>query len=528
MSVISNEEKQMLISQMIELLEEYDYSYKTFAIESIIDEWAQNKANLITAFKKHPNYKEGQFMIAFDYNYERKLDPKETNRFSDWVCNRDQMHELRKMLPEELVEHANAEDAVIPRFLYNFFRRDLRDMIGSTITQEYADHINALFPDMRARAGQRTARVVNKICNIYHIDKLADYNKMFARFADSLTPLIITRHTALSINPMDYLTMSFGNSWASCHTIDKSNKRRMPNNYSGCYSSGTMSYMLDPSSMVFYTVDGEYNGDKLWNEPKITRQMFHWGEGKLVQARLYPQANDGDGSVYTPNRTIVQEIMALIMEEPNLWTLKRGRSTICDHIRSYGTHYRDYENFNDCTLSILKDKANENPVKIGHDPICIECGEWHEQEDCINCCNIPGQRTCSNCGDSHPEDEMEYIDGDWFCHDCCSWCEYCESYHLSENTYVSGHGYVCETCISEDFVYCDGCNNYVHEDDGVTYIESEDMHVCDRCLRRHFTTCDECEAYIRRDDANMTDDGLTLCDDCYDSRDTESNDEEAC
>ena len=531
-NVIGKTEKQELATLMEELLAEYDYSFTHHAIEEIIDTWAENKADLIAAFKKHPNYKEGQYMIAFDYNYERKLDPSETSKFVNWFCNREKITELRALLPEEMREQANSEDAIIPRHIYNFFRNDVPEMVTTFITKEMEEHINGVFPAARAHAGQKTSRIINKICKLCKIDQLADYNRMFARYADSLTPLIITRHTALSIHPLDYLTMSFGNSWASCHTIDKSNKRGMPNSYSGCYSSGTVSYMLDGSSMVFYTVDGSYDGDKLYLEPKLTRQMFHWGEDKLVQARLYPQGNDGDGSVYAPNRAIVQEIMATIMEQPNMWTLRKGVDKVSGYIQSHGTHYRDYLNFNDCNISLLQSKENETPFIIGHRPICIECGEEHRDAECINCCNEPGRVRCTRCGNVCDADDVHYFDGDPYCEDCCSYCDYCNEWTLEAVVHVNGHGYVCETCRDDEFYYCNICEEYVSD---ATFIEGEDIYVCDSCYDECFTDCDDCGAPIRREDCYLAENGDSLCERCFDARvdaaeaEAEAeNEEEAC
>ena len=176
------------------------------------------------------------------------------------------------------------------------------------------------------------------------------------------------------MNPLDYLTMSFGNSWASCHTIDKTNKRRMPNSYEGMYSSGTVSYMLDKPSMVFYTVDAAYEGKDFWHEPKINRQMFHWAEDKLVQGRLYPQDNDGNGGAYTPYREIVQKIMSEIFEFPNLWTVSKGTDAASKYVVSEGTHYRDYESYSNCTLS--RPKGSENEEYFRSEDLTEHNGRW--------------------------------------------------------------------------------------------------------------------------------------------------------
>ena len=68
-----------------------------------------------------------------------------------------------------------------------------------------------------------------------------------------------------------------------------------------------MSYLLDGTTMVYYQVDKEYDGNDLEFEPKIIRQLFHYKDGILVQGRLYPQCNDGKNSLYTPIRAQLGE-----------------------------------------------------------------------------------------------------------------------------------------------------------------------------------------------------------------------------
>lgn len=255
------------------------------------------------------------------------------------------------------------------------------------INDEFADAINRRFP-IKAVSGQKLSRVINKLCHHLGIDKDKDYNKEFAKFSDAVNPLTIKRHTVISVHPVDYFTMSFGNSWSSCHTIDKKNIRCMDNSYHGMYSGGTMSYMLDETSVVFYTVDGKYDGNELELEPKINRNMFHIGEDKIVQGRVYPQKNDSKNSIYEQFRNIMQKVIADCMGKPNMWKLKRRTCACADVIESKGVHYRDYENFEDCNVSYLKlddDIYNENTITVGHEQICPCCGKVHTREACIEC-----------------------------------------------------------------------------------------------------------------------------------------------
>lgn len=497
--MITPEEKLYLLGEMKKLLQEYEYDYNTYALETIIDEWATQKASLIEAFKRHPNYIEGKFMIAFDYDYTREIDLDGVVRFAEWL-KRGPMVELRDSLPECIDNQTRSEGCwLLPSTLFCFLSQLYIHIDARTIAANTASLINKMLPEVHAHDGQKSSRVVNKICTYLGYSKHPDYNKEFAKFADSLSPMTIKRHTILSLNPLDYLTMSFGNSWASCHTIDKDNLRGMPNSYEGQYSSGTISYMLDPSSMVLYTVASEYDGNEYYTQPKIVRQMFHWGEDKLIQGRLYPQDNDDNKEAYTPYRNFVQEVMATIMDIPNLWVVKRGYDIASRYVLSHGTHYRDYAHYNNCTLSTPKDIENTDNVIIGANPICIECGCRHDYEENINHCTASdGDDVCAHCG-CIIDTGVYLINDETYCADCVTRCDVCGEYHLDEDIqYIhSTHQNVCEHCIDRYFVYCDECEAYYPEED-VRYVEATGCYVCYHCFTECYTTCPVCgvEHYI--------------------------------
>ena len=519
--MLSTSERNYLFEAMSNLLDEYDYKHTREALNLILDTWSEEKATLIEAFKKHPNYLEGKFMIVFDTDYERKVEKQASYTFRSWVLN-TALPQLDGKLPTEVQEKVWSGN-YLPQNMWDFFYY-LANYATRCISESTASYLNEVFPTVHAHTGQKTSRVVNKICQYLGIDKVDGYNREFAKYADSLSPLTIKRHTILSINPLDYLTMSFGNSWASCHTIDKNNKRNMPNNHSGCYSSGTISYMLDPSSMVLYTVDASYDGSEYWNEPKINRQMFHYGEEKLVQARLYPQDNDGDDAAYAPYRNIVQNIIATIFDFPNLWTIKKGSGPASNYIMSYGTHYRDYIHYRNCSISRIKGSENENAFVVGASPICIDCGERHSVNDNINHCN---KYICQDCGCViEYEEDIIWIDDEPYCRDCCNYCERCDSYHRLESHYVRGYGDVCQDCLDEYFTYCECCEEYVRSTE-TYYVECEDRYVCGSCLDCYYTYCEDCCEYYPDEDMHEYGD-MMLCNDCYEERKDNDEDEEVC
>ena len=118
--IITDEERKYLLTSICNLLEKYDYSYSTWAIDEIIDTWANNKANLINAFKRHPNYVEGQFMIVFDRDYERKVDYQAIANFKRWliygpVCS------CADDIPQEIKKLKQYDYQWLPQNLFDFF-----------------------------------------------------------------------------------------------------------------------------------------------------------------------------------------------------------------------------------------------------------------------------------------------------------------------------------------------------------------------------------------------------------------------
>ncbi len=228
--------------------------------------------------------------------------------------------------------------------------------------------------NIKLAKGMKTSRAFNRVCDTYGISKSPHYNKLFARYADMVSGLTRNLDFVISVNPYDYLTMSFGNSWSSCHTIDKNNLRRLPTGYSGGYCGGTLSYMLDKSSIITYVID---KNEDPREGGKIYRNMFHYGNNTLIQSRIYPQGNDGATDLYTKFREFMHaEFNALFETEDEPWTVKKGKDWCQENTTSYGVHYRDYIYVRDCNVSYLANKERQRRrVEIGSTGICPYCGQ---------------------------------------------------------------------------------------------------------------------------------------------------------
>lgn len=504
--IISDEMKVLMMKNIEDGgLGKYSLPSSEKGLRAIVEKWSTSKQNLMDLFSKNPHWNPEKFYIAFDTTVDRDIDSMKVDSFFSWVY---------KNLPYGV------------KWTDSF--ANLKYYPQKNIDGYLAEVINRDYPDLKIVEGQKTSRAVNKILSSLGY-KGRSYEQQFAKYADALSPLQIVRHTVISLNPNDYLLMSNGNSWSSCHTIDKHNNS---GGYSGCRCSGTLSYMLDGTSFVFYQVDKEYTGDNLELQPKIIRQMFHYDNGVLIQGRLYPQCNDGKNSLYVPTRAVVQKVIADALGIPNLWRKKGGTDTCRDFSKSYGTHYRDYTYQSECNVSrifeLIPDGVDNRKVNIGTNPICPICGKEHSREEwlyCSSCGNHSGNGEvsgyyCADCGEWIDEDDVAWVGDDPYCRDCAEWCEHCEEWVRPGCTeYIPSTGEnVCSHCREEYFITCEGCGEIhpiarMHEDvhenyyclscserllveiDG-EYIPKADLKTCPVCGCVHEgeeELCDNCK-----------------------------------
>ena len=221
---ITSEERNALKKEIAEeALGRYNLPSTDSALNKVIDTWLTNKGPLMDLLSKNPNWKPDKYMIAFDTSVDREVNMEEVYKFFravknhvKWTCTLDSL------------------------FYYGCAN------INKTIAKYAADD----YPDLRITEGQKTSKAVNKILTSLgvpekmgtYVDrrgvKKSYYEKAYADYSDAINPLKIIRHTVISCHPVDYLLMSNGNSWSSCHTINKNDR---DSGYSGMRCSGTLS-----------------------------------------------------------------------------------------------------------------------------------------------------------------------------------------------------------------------------------------------------------------------------------------------
>lgn len=259
---------------------------------------------------------------------------------------------------------------------------EFKDICTSTLNDADVNQILAQDSNLKIAKGMKTSRAFNHICNVYGVDKAENYNKVFAQYSDMVSGLKRKLKFIISVNPYDYLTMSFGKSWVSCHNIK---------NHGG-WCGGTLSYMLDGTSIITYCVDRD---DDVQTAGKIYRNMFAFGNNILLQSRVYPQGNDGNTDLYTVFRKLVQNELSSILElKDNNWVFVGGSNACCNATTSIGVHYKDYCNNRNCNISYPFEKENDVNINnhsliIGHNGICTDCGNEIRINNSLTCYACP-------------------------------------------------------------------------------------------------------------------------------------------
>ena len=397
-----------LVDDAMALLTKYGHRNSEHGVCVMLNEYFTNKKDLIELFKKSEHYI-GDMRIMIDIELERENSARDIYEFCDTFPNNVKAKDVLLKFKDENgkkfedylrtgVKHITAKDLMkaetmtalkkatekqtafdsdgatkASHAVYDRFRHainDFRYISISTISHEKATSMNE---EYKVREGMKTSRAFNRVCAFYGIDKAKKYNKLFAEYADMVNGLKRKLKYFISVNPIDYLTMSFGVNWASCHTIDKKNRRCMSSSYSGMYCAGTVSYMLDGTSIITFAHDHVPTN---WEDGKIYRCMFHYGKNILVQGRVYPQGNDGRTDLYKVFRNYVQdELSPLIGLTDTVWR-KKENGRVGDNVESYGNHYCDYIHFSSCNVSYPRERSDssDNVIAIGHTGICPRCG----------------------------------------------------------------------------------------------------------------------------------------------------------
>ena len=414
-----------MVDDIMTLLTTYGHRNSEHGVCTMLHAFFANKEQLIQKFISSPHYV-GNLRIGLRREFARANNARDINRFCvNFESNVGSINIIRKQTDEhgktmvdymltgtKRVEAKQLCDAKFVQQLkdvrvglndfddYGYTKQSLQAaktfheimvgdfarFAGSSLSDGVVDSIHNRDSSLKLASGLKTSRAFNRVCEAYGVTKAENYNKLFAQYADMVSDLKRELDFYISLNPYDYLTMSFGNSWASCHTIDKQNRRQIQDSYSGGYCGGCLSYMLDNTSIITFAIDKDAD---VQQDGKIYRNMFHFDNNMLMQSRVYPQSNDGGTDLYKSFRDIVHGEFAIMLGlTDNKWT-HLGNNRECDkRTNTHGVHYPDYIYRDDCNISFPTEfyqNINKNSkIRVGTEGICPCCGERITQSNRIS------------------------------------------------------------------------------------------------------------------------------------------------
>lgn len=398
-----------LVDSAMELLKENGHTLCTeHGVCALLDKYFTQKSSLIDMLMTSKNYI-GDMRIAVEKEFDRNIDGYGIRNFFNGIEQRLHTEEMLKKVDDDgktlfdnlltgkesycISELPSASAQKTKRSAvqgFNYFdhathksHKD-REKLHSHFDFFYNYYLTTLNRDINGDVvipkGTKTSRAFNKICTHYGVDKLHPetkvvngvektvypYDKEFAVYSDLVSTSTRKMHFVISLNPLDYFTMSCGVNWTSCQHIR-----------SGGSKGGAISYMLDKVSIITFVVDN-LNGD-IHKIPKVYRQMYHYEKNLFIQNRLYPQGNDGATNLYDKFRDFVIEEFSDLLGTDDEWEHKIGPSCCTKHINAgrNSMHYPDYT-YNK-NVSIFYPVNNEPSIRyhkmtIGHEGICVKCG----------------------------------------------------------------------------------------------------------------------------------------------------------
>lgn len=404
-----------LVDDTIALLNEYGHRNTEHGVCTLLDTYFTQKEPLIEMFVTSKNYI-GDMRIAVEKEFERSIDGYGLRSFFSNIggklytsemlqCKDENGKGIEDYLPTgkkvfSISELPDARQQSTKRAsMQKFDYYDKSTVASSNNRKDFMTYMDWFskypYPTLdrnvqvhrtsvttpALRKGTKTSRAFNQVCEHYGVDKLHPetkivngvektvypYNKVFAEYSDLVSTLARKMKFVISLNPLDYLTMSHGVNWISCHNIR-----------SGGCMGGTISYMLDKVSMITFVVD-KLEGD-IHKIPKVYRQMYHYEKNLFIQNRLYPQGNDGATNLYDKFREIVVEEFTDLLSVEGGWKHKVGPGNCTAHARNaeYSMHYPDHTYNRNATIFY---PTNNEPsimnhiMTIGHKGICVNCGK---------------------------------------------------------------------------------------------------------------------------------------------------------
>ena len=198
-------------------------------------------------------------------NENSRIDIRE--HLNNWAKNKSHLYLAfgkKLKLEKEIELDFSGNSTYVKCLISNFYqeitqakvKRFLKSCSNTEIIMNCLNR-NTSFENVKFRAGDKISKCIGKILDLYDIAP-AEKDSVLIKFSMLIQGVKAKGSAVLSIDPVDYITMSENNSnWESCHSM------------SGCFKTGPFAYLQDGSTTISYV------------KPKDDC-VFSYGDGKTL------------------------------------------------------------------------------------------------------------------------------------------------------------------------------------------------------------------------------------------------------
>ena len=287
-------------------------------------------------------------------NADLRIDIRE--HLNNWAKNKSHLYlafgkklKLEKEIELDFSGNSTYVKSLISKFYQEITQAKVKRFLKSCSNAEVVMNClnrNVSFENVKFRAGDKISKCIGKILDLYDITP-AEKDSVLIKFSMLIQGVKAKGSAVLSIDPVDYITMSENNSnWESCHSM------------SGCFRTGPFAYLQDSSTTISYVKPKDDcvftygDGKTLTYSNKNWRQIVLFSKELkyATQLRQYPYTSQA-------NQSTVASIVMNILNAKSGLDYQIHSIDVCDMPRYFSTLHECTEEGEDLCYNDLTNEA---------------------------------------------------------------------------------------------------------------------------------------------------------------------------
>lgn len=287
-------------------------------------------------------------------NADLRIDIRE--HLNNWAKNKSHLYlafgkklKLEKEIELDFSGNSTYVKSLISKFYQEITQAKVKRFLKSCSNAEVVMNClnrNVSFENVKFRAGDKISKCIGKILDLYDITP-AEKDSVLIKFSMLIQGVKAKGSAVLSIDPVDYITMSENNSnWESCHSM------------SGCFRTGPFAYLQDSSTTISYVKPKDDCVFTYGDSKTLTYSNKNWRQIVLfskelkyaTQLRQYPYTSQA-------NQSTVASIVMNILNAKSGLDYQIHPIDVCDMPRYFSTLHECTEDGEDLCYNDLTNEA---------------------------------------------------------------------------------------------------------------------------------------------------------------------------